>query len=156
KKEMIKIIIEKISDKYNISKGEIKKLILDKQEIEIPLSIFSKELGGLEAISKYLKENIKMNYNQIASLLGRDSRTIWTAYNKAKEKQKDLMKIKDKEIYISADIFKNKKLTILESIVIHLREKGLKYSEIGGFINRDQRNLQTIYSRAVKKLKRNV
>ena len=149
KKEIIEVIVGKLKQKYKINKNEVLNLI--KTENKIPIEIFSKELGGLEAISKYLKENKNMSYHKIANILQRNERTIWTAYNKAKQKQNKNIKIKQSENSIPINIFENKKLTILESIITYLKEQGLKYSEIARLLNRDQRNIWTIYSRAIKK-----
>ncbi len=124
---------------------------ISKEVIEIPVSIFTKEIGALEAITKYMKENLNMNYREIAKEIGRNERTIWTAYKKAKEKQKENVNADKETIYVPLSIFQNKKLTILESIILYLKEKGMKYSEIGKLLNRDQRNVWTVYSRAIKK-----
>ncbi len=57
--------------------------------ISIPTSIFQdRELSVLEAIAEYLKEKKGMRYSEIAKLLNRDDRTIWTAYQRAKVKRK--------------------------------------------------------------------
>jgi len=57
--------------------------------ISIPTAIFQdRELSVLEAIAEYLREKKGMRYSEIAKLLNRDDRTIWTAYNRAKEKRK--------------------------------------------------------------------
>tara|TARA_Y100000310_G_C20607360_1_gene776222 strand:- start:730 stop:945 length:216 start_codon:yes stop_codon:yes gene_type:complete len=50
----------------------------------IPTSIFlDRSISVLEAIAKYLKEEKNLTYHQIAVLLNRDDRTIWTCYNRA-------------------------------------------------------------------------
>ena len=133
--------------------------IIGKRDIEIPVSIFSKELGGLEAMSKYMKENLNMSYHEIAEKLGRNERTIWSSYHKANQKSKKPLNIKEiniSEIILPLDIFKNRNLTILEAVILYLRNKGIKLGKIAKLIDRDQRNVHTIYSRAVKKLKRNI
>ncbi len=57
------------------------------QEKQIPLHIFhNRELAPLEGISKYLKEVANLSYHEIAVLLNRNDRTIWTCYNRAKKK----------------------------------------------------------------------
>lgn len=57
--------------------------------ISIPTSIFQdRDLSVLEAIAEYLKEKKGMRYSEIAKLLNRDDRTIWTSYKRAKEKRK--------------------------------------------------------------------
>ena len=91
-----------------------------------------------------------MNYKEIAEMLNRNERTIWTAYHKAKKKQPEVLKPEEKTL-IPLSIFKNKKLTILESIILYLKQSGLKYVEIAKLLKRDQRNIWRIYSRAKMK-----
>jgi len=134
------------------------------ENLTIPSAIFTKKLGCLEAMTKYMKDNLRMSYSEIAAILNRDDRTIWTAYKKAIEKEPEtinlekilmmlpIIKLEKILLVLPVSIFKNKKLTILESIVYYLKQKGLKNSEISKLLNRDQRNIWTLYSRAVKKI----
>jgi len=56
--------------------------------VTIPSTIFrNRELAPLESISAYLKNEIGMSFHEIAVLLNRDDRTIWTCYNRAKKKK---------------------------------------------------------------------
>ncbi|MCX6749737.1 MAG: hypothetical protein NTW17_03285, partial [Candidatus Pacearchaeota archaeon] len=152
KKEMIEILTDKLRNKYQIGKKEIFEIIREK-EIRIPVSIFSKELGALESLTKYMKENLNMSYKQIADEISRDERTIWTSYKKAQGKHKEKLEIKKTEGYIPMSAFENKKLTILESVIIYLKNKKFKFSEIAKMLKRDQRNIWTVYSRAKGKKK---
>jgi len=62
-------------------------LTTDERYINIPSFIFrDRELAALEAIVIYLKDSHGMTYAQIARLLNRDQRTIWTTYTRAKKK----------------------------------------------------------------------
>jgi transcriptional regulator len=61
------------------------------------------------------------------------------------------LEIKETNMFLPLSVFKDRKLTILESIIVYLREKGLRYSEIAELVNRDQRNIWTIYSKTIKK-----
>lgn len=57
-------------------------------KVGIPVSILKdRSLSALEAISEYLKETLNMNYHEIAVLMNRDDRTIWTVYDRAKKKR---------------------------------------------------------------------
>ena len=152
KKEIIEIITEKLKKKYRLTKKDIKSIIKEETRPNIPITIFSKKLGALESIVKYMKENLNMSYREIGKELERNERTIWTAYKKAKEKQKESLDIKKTDIFLPASIFKDKRLTTLESVIIYLKEKGLRYSEIAELLERDQRNIWTTYSRARKKM----
>jgi hypothetical protein len=59
------------------------------KSIAIPSNIFrDRSLSVLEIIVEYLKEKKKLTYHEIAVLLNRDDRTIWTCYNRAKKKRK--------------------------------------------------------------------
>jgi len=61
--------------------------------------------------------------------IDRNERTIWTSYKKAKEKQAEPFSIKEKQSscqYLHSGI---SNLTILESIILYMKEKGMKYSE---------------------------
>jgi DNA-directed RNA polymerase specialized sigma24 family protein len=152
KQQIISLLIKQIKKKYRLNNEQISELTKTKKKIEIPLNIFSDKLEALEAISKYMKENLNLSYHEIAKLLNRDDRTIWTSYNRAVRKQPKPIKVTSGTVPFS--IFKEK-LTILEAIIVHLK-KQMKYIEIAKLLSRDQRNIWTIYSRAARKIKRKV
>jgi len=83
-------ILDSVRKKHLFVEEEIKKLLKkDKEEIVLPVSIFNEKLGMLEAASLYLKDELNLSFNDIAKLLKRDYKTIWTSYNKAKKKLKN-------------------------------------------------------------------
>lgn len=80
----------------NISsaKKEVLKRDLDIQKIpnsiHIPSYIFKdRTLKVLEVLVEYLKEDCNLNYSEIAVLLNRDARTIWTVYQRALKKREN-------------------------------------------------------------------
>jgi parallel beta-helix repeat protein len=131
-------------------KKDSKKYVLER--LTIPITIFSRELGALESVVKYMKENLQMNYNAISELLNRNQKTIWTAYHKAIEKQSGIISIEKKDGLIPIDMLRNRKLTVLESTIIYLKGREMKFSEIAELLERDQRNIRTTYLNAIKKL----
>jgi len=73
--------------KEDIKEIDLKKLKLRKEELFVPLSIFSlRRLSVLEALCVYLRENFNLSYHDIGILLDRNERTIWTVVNRAKKK----------------------------------------------------------------------
>jgi len=55
--------------------------------VDIPSSILrDRSLAPLESITEYLKDQQGMSFHEIAVLLNRDDRTIWTCYSRAKKK----------------------------------------------------------------------
>lgn len=122
----------------------------DKNDIKIPVSIFVGKTNPAESLSKYLKDDLEMKFSEIAKLIGRDQRTIWTNYNNAKKKKIKISVKKD--VVISLDILSNRKLSILESVVYYLRKEGYNNQAISKMLDKDSRNIWTLYSRAKKKL----
>ena len=169
--EILKLIADELKEKYNLSYSEIlaayelkekynlsfeEVLGLEKKEskgIEIPISVFSNDrLGTLEIICKYLKEIKSLNYHEIAVLLNRDDRTIWTTYQNSLKKFPDKLIIEKSELFIPASIFADRNFSSLEALIVFLKEVSkLRYNEIAKLLKKDQRNVWTVYNRAVKK-----
>ncbi len=144
--------IAELKKKYNLSINQILGL-LENPPLEIPVSVFeNKELSALELICRYLRESLGLSFHEIAELLGRDNSTIWATNNKSLRKRKEALAVKKSYFFIPISIFRNRKFSVLEAVVKHLRENyGLGYSQISRLINRDQRNVWTVYSRARRK-----
>ena len=135
------------------AKGRRKKKISLIGTVSIPITIFTKELGSTEAIVKYLKENMKLRYSQIAKLLNRNERTVWTVYNKAIKKKKEELKVSNTEVFVPTSIFESRKLTILEAMIVFLRDNGMRNIDIARALERDPRNTHDVYNKAVSKIK---
>ncbi len=57
--------------------------------MQIPLLVLrDRGLSVLEAIVEYLKDEKRLTYQEIALMLNRNDRTVWTCYNRAKEKRR--------------------------------------------------------------------
>ena len=154
--QILKLAVEDIKEKYKLADSEILSLVEEKpvsKEILIPVSIFEdRKLSALEAICKYLKECLELNYSKIALLLSRDSRTIWTTYNNAVKKKKEKLLVKESKFFIPVSVFTDRKLSVLEAIVSYIKDNfKLRYSEIAILLNRDERNIWTACNRALKK-----
>lgn len=152
-------LIDKLRYGYKLSYKDVAALLektektLKKEDILIPISAFkNKELSAFETICKYLKEELNLSYHEIAILLSRDDRTIWASYDKAVKKRKQRLSIKKSKTNIPHSIFKDRKLSVLETLVTYLRDTfNLRYSQIATLLNRDERNIWTVYNRAKKK-----
>ena len=59
-----------------------------KSSFFLPISLFyDRAYSPLEVVVRYLKDDCRQTYHQIAVLLNRDDRTIWTTYHRMKNKQ---------------------------------------------------------------------
>jgi len=123
------------------------------EHLLFPAGLFAqRKLGVLETLVKCLKENFSMSYIEIAQLLNRDERTIWSAYNDAAQKHKEKFFLKDEKHPVPANIFSDRKLGPLESLVLYLKdEAGLSIKQISELLGRKYRTIWLTYHNARKK-----
>jgi len=112
----------------------------EEDEIYIPTSIFSREIGCFQSIVKYLKEKKNFKFSKIAVLTNRDQRTIWNTYNQAKNLS---LSTKESETSIPLSIIKNRKTSVLGHIISHLKDTDVSFNQIALILDR---NYQTIYT----------
>jgi len=149
--QLFKILLNRLKKKYDVSSTEV--LNLTQEEIMIPSTIFTKVLSPLETDVKFLKENLGLDYPTIARLLGRNRRAIWQAYKNAVKKLPEHIKPEETVYNVPVSVLRDK-LSILEATVVYLKDEyKLSYHEIGKLLQRDERTVWTVYSRAQKKRK---
>jgi len=57
--------------------------------MQVPLLVLrDRRVSVLEGIVEYLKDEKGLTYHEIAVMLNRDDRTIWTCYHRAKIKRR--------------------------------------------------------------------
>ena len=121
--------------------------------MRIPISIFKvKELSALELIVKYLKENLKLTNIKISNLINRSPQTIFTTYKNSKKKYTKSLPIEFSIYDLPLKIFKQRKLSTLETIVSYLKDNfDLSFHAIALMLNKDDRTIWTVYNRGKKK-----
>lgn len=142
-----KELYDDLKKKYHSNGPDILTLI-EKKEILIPVCIYTDVLGSLELIVKYLKENVKLSNSEISRIIGRDSKSVWQAYNKSKIKHSDNFVVEGCEYYFPASILRDKRYSVLGCVVIYLKNNfNLSYHEIAVLLKRDDRTIWTTYHR---------
>lgn len=77
-----------LKEGFNIKDKRVRYLDLDSSKISFPSSALqNRDVSILEAVVVYLKDKKTFSYHEIALLLNRDDRTIWTCYNRAVKKR---------------------------------------------------------------------
>ena len=131
-KYFIKIFITHLKDEHNFDAEHVAALFGKRIATKdlLPISIFDNdELSCLETIVKYLKEELKLRFHEIALMLNRNDRTIWATYNIAFKKRKEKLPAKNSKFFIPVSIFTERKLSVLEAIVSYLKDNfNLRYS----------------------------
>ena len=148
--DIVNLFFEHLQEFHKLSKEDIQRRL---EKNIIPFSILNnKKLSTLEIVVKYLKENKSLTYHQIALILKRNDRTIWTTYNKASKKyQVKFSKLEGIEIPV--EIFSNRKLSPLESLVHYLKDSlQISLSSIASQLSLSNSTIWTVYSRIKKKL----
>jgi DNA-directed RNA polymerase specialized sigma24 family protein len=121
-------------------------------KLNIPVEVFGTELSPAEALTKYLKEHKGMTYSEIGKAINRDQRGLWGAYDRALKKQTSSFLVHPSKILVPVEIFKERKWSVLESLVFYLKEnKGIKVSEISEILDKSKSTIWTVYNRARKK-----
>jgi len=143
--------LQDIKKSLKLVEGRIEGLLKEKQGIVLPVSLFNSNLSPFEVIVKYLRDTLNKKFSEIAYLTGRDPRTVWGTYSRAKKKGVALNVRKGIEIPLS--LFRNRQFSCLEHICRYLHDtERLGFSEISRLICKDPRTIWTCYNRAKQKV----
>jgi len=140
--------------KYGISKEALEKYSSTNFDKGIPIFILrTKELSSLESIVKFLRENKRMSYSLMGSLLHRNSKSLAVTYAVARKKLSSSfssdMRSDAQRIPFAAF---SDGLSVLESICVYFRSLDYSYAAISRLICKDQRTVWTVCNRARRKL----
>ncbi len=146
--EMLSQIRERLKQQYNYSDEEIFRF--NNKSVLVPVTIFSGKLSPAEALTKFMKENHRLSYHEIAELIGRDERGLWTNYRRAVKKVPWPFELNG-GISVPVSIFNCEK-SILEALVSYLKDtKQMQNKKIAQLLNKNPANICTVYNRAKKK-----
>jgi DNA-directed RNA polymerase specialized sigma24 family protein len=133
--------------------GQLSALVQEKDGVHIPVSVFAVRLSPAEAVVKYLKEEHELRYVDIARALNRDQRGIWCTYRRAQQKHPRALTVAPSEHAVPISALGERKFSILENVVHHLRGKGVQVKTIAELVNKSPSTIATVHSRVRKKLR---
>lgn len=146
--ELISYFISELKRLHDITEQEI----FGKKETSIPVGVFDNDvLSSLEAIAKYLKEELKLKFSRIGNLLNRSNKTIWATYNKAFKKMPSSFGAISRDILIPASALSNRSFSTLESVVGFIKDLEYSNHEVAQMLHLDDRTIWTVYDRVKKK-----
>jgi len=132
--------------------AKLSELVREKEGEHIPVSVFAAKLSPAEALVKYLKEHGQLRYADIARALNRDQRGIWCTYRRAQQKHPQEFAVKPSPHTVPVSLFTERKLSILEHVVSHLRGNGMPLKDIAQLVNKHPSTIATVHSRVRRKL----
>ena len=146
--ELVSYFISELKRLHEVTEQEI----LDRKEASIPVGVFGNDaLSSLEAIVKYLKEDLKLKLSKIGKMLNRSSKTIWATYHKAAKKMPSSFGAVSREIIIPVSAFSNRSYSTLESVVGFVKDLEYSNHEVALMLHLDDRTIWTVYDRVKKK-----
>jgi DNA-directed RNA polymerase specialized sigma24 family protein len=149
--KIIEEIAEKLREKYGYTDEEIFSL-LKKDEVLVPLEIFSSGLAPAEALTKFLKENCDKNFHEISLLINRNEKSVWQNYHRAIKKMPSHF-VFDSSLKIPLSAFSDNRLSIFECLIFYLKkQKQMKNIKIARLLGKHPANVWSVYSRAVRKV----
>tara|TARA_Y100000310_G_scaffold101887_1_gene100006 strand:+ start:9271 stop:9675 length:405 start_codon:yes stop_codon:yes gene_type:complete len=122
--------------------------------ILVDIGIFrDRRVSFSEALMMWL-EGEGFSNAEIGRLLGRDGRTVWTILDRG-HKKVDRLKIEEVGVVVGTGIFRNRRFSILEAMVMYLVDSmGIGYREIGRLLGRSEKTVWTVYRRVLEKKSR--
>lgn len=156
-RELLRSIIRFMKLNQQLELQELIGLYTDVSPQEtIPVSIFSHSLSPSEALCKYLKENCGLSFHDIALLLNRDDRSVWTSYARASKKSSAKLGVKEDDLLIPVSVFQDRDNSILEHVVSYLKANyNLTNSGIARLTKKNPSAIATVAKRAESKRKKN-
>lgn len=148
--EEMTALLSSLQMRFHLTKKQLLELLAT-DDIYIPCSIFSEHLSSLESIVVYLRDYLLLKNKEIAKLLARDERSISTTYHHGKEKLHARHLSVDFSVSIPASIIAERKLSVLESIAIYLKQKKCSVHDIAAILHRNYRTIWTVIRRAEAK-----
>jgi len=147
KEDLVQLLSDLVASLSQQEKQEILERILGKKE-GLPISIFRSGISGLEAIVVYLKDVNSLTIAEISTLLKRKKSTLYTTYQKAKEKLSSEIDSSDTSIVIPYSIFADRNFAVLESLVAFLKdEMRFSFIKISTLLNKKYSTVRTVYVR---------
>ncbi len=148
--QLLKIILQRLYQEKGLQLQELIQTFQEaKQEASIPLSIFSSSLDPAEALYKFLKENETFSFQQIATELHRDQKSIWATYQRSWKKKKQMFFIQDEKYFLPLSIFNKRKYSLLESVVFYLNSvHHLSNKQIAKLLQRTPNTVAVLMKRA--------
>jgi len=110
------------------------------------------ELSPGESLVKYLKEQRKLRYSQIANIIGRDERGIWNTYQRASRKMSAPFAFDSSATMIPLSAFSDRRLSLFESVIVHLVDANhIHISSLVAPLHKSYSTIYTTYRRAKAK-----
>ena len=151
RKELVEAILQLVSSLSQEEKKDVLNHLQQKNE-GLPISIFRSGISGLEAIVVYLKDVKELSIGEISKLLNRKKSTLYTTYQKAKQKLAKEIDFSDNSIVVPYNIFADRNFAVLESLVTYLKDDlKLSFVKISTLLDKKYSTVRTVYVRYKKK-----
>ncbi|MBW2967331.1 hypothetical protein KY362_02480, partial [Candidatus Woesearchaeota archaeon] len=109
-------------------------------------------LSPSEALCTYLHRQRGLSFHEIALLINRDERSVWTSCSRAGAKRGTLIQPDKDSIRIPTSLFHDRSLSILEHVVYHLKSAhSMTNAKVAALLNKNPSAVATVAKRAERK-----
>lgn len=145
-----KELLDRLSQQYCVSRADLERAL--REEIAVPVSVFSTSLTPMEAIVKFLHEEQSLRFSEIGLLTGRDQRAIGVTYHRARIKMAERLHLGGSLYSVPVSVLRDEVLSPFEHVAVYLSiAHRLRAREIARLMGRDERTVGTILRRAAGK-----
>jgi len=153
---LTKLVLQYYHQRYHLSASDVFEMFSKEEHsvsnIFVPATLFSTNLSPAESLVVYLKDHLEFKFSEIAKLIGRDERSLWGNYNRAK--QKGELVIEKSPYLIPLEIFADRSLSVLEHVVFYLKENyNLNIQTISKLLNKKSTTIWSVFNRIKQKSK---
>lgn len=139
---------------FKLAQRAERKDILEEKDVQLPMCVFREGHSALRAVVKYLKEQKNLSFVDIATLLLRDQRTVWSSYNSVQDARKFRQeKLWAETDFVPVSVLRNRELSVLEAISTHLK-KSHSNADIAKLLGKSPKTVWTVINRAKNKRRR--
>ena len=130
-----------------------RRTIQDYSDFSLDSSVFhNRKLTFSQALVIHLKEEKKQSYADIARMLGRDQRTIWTQYQTAIQHiGTNSYRFLATGTNIPLSALQREGCSLMEAAILYLRSQGKKNKEIATALARSERTISSLLVRLRKR-----
>ncbi|MFA5141367.1 MAG: hypothetical protein WC471_00135 [Candidatus Woesearchaeota archaeon] len=148
KNKSILRLLDNLKSEFNVNSQDIISILIHAEKNFVPLEIFAdRSLSVQQALVKFMKENLDMSNKEISDSLNKDPRSTWSAYEQSKSRMKIRFEIPHSIMPLPISIFKEKS-SLLESIVLFLKNQSWQNHKIASTLNRSETTISTVYRRS--------
>lgn len=146
--QLLRSHLRELQQSYGLTRTEMRRLLTaEPPELRIPLDIYTRQHGILEASVQYLVDRAGIAITDVADRLSRSESTIRNSLAKSRAKGPLPTSTQHGQEGVPTRILASRDDAPLRAVIGHLRQNGWRHCEIARALDRDQRTISSTWRR---------